>query len=66
MLSKYVYKSEFMSDNKDEKCIDMDNFNPDTQIKSDSPLIYHVYNDKRVKVFKIIYHSFIEFIIFML
>jgi hypothetical protein len=24
---KYIYKSEFMNDNKDDKIIDMDNFN---------------------------------------
>ncbi len=41
-----------MSDNNDDKCIDIENFNPDYQIKSESPLIYHVKNDKRVKCFQ--------------
>jgi hypothetical protein len=49
---KYIYKSEFMNDNKDDKCIDMDNFNPDDHIKTESPLIFHVYNNKRVKSFQ--------------
>jgi hypothetical protein len=55
-----------MNDNKDDKYIDIDNFNPDDHIKTESPLIFHVYNDKRVKVFKIIFHSFIKFIMFQL
>ena len=41
-----------MNDNKDDKCIDMDNFNPDDHIKTESPLIFHVYNNKRVKSFQ--------------
>jgi hypothetical protein len=34
---KYVYKSEFMKENKDDKHIDMDNFNPDEHMKTESP-----------------------------
>ena len=49
---KYVYKSEFMSDNKDNKYIDMDKFNPDEHMKSESPLIYHVYNNTKIKSFQ--------------
>ncbi len=49
---KYVYKSEFMSDNKEDKYIDMDKFNPDEPMKTGSPLIYHVYANKKIKVFK--------------
>ena len=41
-----------MNDNKDDKFFDMDNFNPDDHIKTESPLIFHVYNDKRVKRFQ--------------
>ncbi len=41
-----------MTDDKDDKCIDIENFNPDNQMKSESSLIYHVYNDKRVKSFQ--------------
>ena len=36
---KYVYKSEFMTDNNDDKIIDLDNFNSDEHIKTESPLI---------------------------
>ncbi len=36
---KYVYQSEFMTDDKDDKCIDIESFNPDNQIKQESPLI---------------------------
>jgi hypothetical protein len=39
---KYVYKSEFLSDNKDDKYIKMDKFYPDDHMKTESPLIYHV------------------------
>jgi hypothetical protein len=49
---RYIYKSEFMNDNKDDQFIDMDNFNPDNHMKTESPLIFHVYNDKRVKSFQ--------------
>ena len=49
---RYIYKSEFMNDNKDDQFIDMDNFNPDDHMKTESPLIFHVYNDKRVKSFQ--------------
>jgi hypothetical protein len=49
---KYVYKSEFMTDNQDNKYIDMDNFNPDNHMKTESPLIYHVYNNKKIKSFQ--------------
>ncbi len=49
---KYVYKSEFMNENKDDKHVDMDNFNPDEHMKTESPFIFHVYNDKRVKSFQ--------------
>ena len=55
-----------MTDNNKDKTIDLNNFNPDEHIKTESPLIFHVYNDKRVKSFQIIYPSFIEFIIFLL
>ncbi len=46
-----------MSDNKDDKYIDMDKFNPDEHIEKESPLIYHVYKNKKIKCFKIIFHS---------
>jgi hypothetical protein len=49
---KYVYKSEFVNDDNDDKKVDIDNFNPDYYMKKESPLIYHVYNDKRVKSFQ--------------
>jgi hypothetical protein len=49
---KYVYKSEFMTDNNDDKTIDINKFNPDDHIKSESPLIYHVYNNKKIKSFQ--------------
>jgi hypothetical protein len=49
---KYVYKSEFINDDNDDKKVDIDNFNPDYYMKKESPLIYHVYNDKRVKSFQ--------------
>ena len=32
---KYVYKSEFMNDNKDDIFIDMNNFNSDNHIKTE-------------------------------
>ncbi len=32
---KYVYKSEFMGDTKDDKTIDLNDFNPDEHIKSE-------------------------------
>ncbi len=41
-----------MSDNNHDKYIDIDNFNPDKHIKTESPLIYHVYNDKSIKSFQ--------------
>ena len=41
-----------MNDNKDDKFIDMDNFNPDNHMKTGSPFIFHVCNDKRVKRFQ--------------
>jgi hypothetical protein len=31
----------------------MDNFNPDEHMKTESPSIFHVYNDKRVKFSKL-------------
>jgi len=49
---KYVYKSEFMHDNDNDKKVDIDKFNPDHHMKTESPLIYHVYNDKKVKSFQ--------------
>ena len=50
---KYVYKSEFMTDdNKHDNNIDIDNFNPDEHMKTESPLIFHVYNDKKIKSFQ--------------
>ena len=55
-----------MKENKDDKHINMDNFNPDEHMKTESPLIFHVYNDKREKAFKIICLSSIEFIIYLL
>ncbi len=45
---KSVYKSEFMSDNKDYKYIDMDKFNPDQLMNTENPLIYYVYNNNKV------------------
>ena len=41
-----------MTDNNEDKTFDLDNFNPDEHIKTESPLIFHVYNDKRVKSFQ--------------
>ena len=41
-----------MTDNNKDKTIDLNNFNPDEHIKTESPLIFHVYNDKRVKSFQ--------------
>ena len=41
-----------MSDNKENKYIDMNKFNPDDHMKTESPLIYHVYNNKKIKVFQ--------------
>ncbi len=52
MKIKYVHKSEFMDDDKHDNKIDIDNFNPDEHMKTESPLIYHVYNDKRIKSFQ--------------
>ena len=54
-----------MTDNND-KTIDINKFNPDDHMKSESPLIYHVYNIKKLKAFKITYHSFIKFIMYLL
>jgi hypothetical protein len=34
---RYIYKSEFMNDNKDDQFIDMDNFNPDNHMKTLRP-----------------------------
>ena len=48
-----------MGDNKDDKTIDLNNFNPDEHIKSESPLIFHVYNDKRVKKFSKLFTLFL-------
>ncbi len=58
---RYVYKSEFMTDNKDAKTIDINNFNPDDDMKTESLLIYHIsYNNyKKFKAFKSIFHSFV-------
>ncbi len=50
---RFVYKSEFMFDNKDKKYIDMNEFNPDDHMKSESPLLYHVYNNNTSNAFKI-------------
>ncbi len=63
---KYVYKFKFMSDKNDNKYIDMDKFNPDEHMKTKSPFIYHVYNNKKLKSFKITYHFFIKFIMYLL
>ena len=41
-----------MTDNNDDKTIDINKFNPDDHIKSESPLIYHVYNNKKIKSFQ--------------
>jgi hypothetical protein len=41
-----------MSDKNDNRYIDMDKFNPDEHMKTESPLIYHVYNNKKVLVFQ--------------
>ncbi len=56
---KYVYKSEFMTDNKNDKT-------PDDNMKSESPLIYHVYNNNKIKVFRIIFKFLIKYIMYML
>ncbi len=37
-----------MTDNKDAKTIDVNNFNPDDHMKSESPLIYHVDNNNKI------------------
>ncbi len=55
-----------MTDNNDDKTIDVSNFNPDGHMKTESPLIYHVYNNNKSKAFKIIFHSFIKFIMCLL
>ena len=36
-----------MTDYNNDKTIDITNFNPDDHMKSESPLIYHVYNNKK-------------------
>jgi len=41
-----------MTDNNNDKTIDIDKFNPDDHMKSESPLIYHVYNNKKIKSFQ--------------
>ena len=41
-----------MTNNNDDKTIDINKFNPDDHIKSESPLIYHVYNNKKIKSFQ--------------
>ncbi len=38
-------------DNKDKKYIDMNKFNPDDHMKTEISLIYHVYDNNKVKVF---------------
>ena len=35
---KYVYKSEFMTENKDDKTIEIDNFNPDEHMKTEKSI----------------------------
>ena len=55
-----------MTNNNDDKTIDINKFNPDDHIKKESPLIYHVYNNKKLKAFKTIFHSFIKFIMYLL
>ncbi len=37
---------QFMNDNNDVKSIDIDHFNPDDHMKTQSPLIFHQHNDK--------------------
>ena len=49
---KYVYKSEFIKDTIDNNSIDLEKFNPDDHIKTESPLIFHVYNDTKIKSFQ--------------
>ncbi len=46
-----------MTDNNNDKT-------PDDHMKSESPLIYHVYNNNKIKVFKIIFQFFIKYIIY--
>ncbi len=60
---KYVCKSEFMTDNhNNDITIEINKFNPDDHMKSESALIYYVDNNKKSKVFDIIFHSFMKFI----
>ena len=49
---QYVFKSEFMNENKDDKHVDMGNVHPDEHIKTEIPSMFHVYNNKRVKSFQ--------------
>ncbi len=40
-----------MNDNKDDKYIDIDNFNTDNHVKTESQLIFHVYDDGQFEPF---------------
>jgi hypothetical protein len=55
-----------MSENENNKYINMDKFNPDDHMKTENPLIYHVYNNKKLKACKTVFHSFIKFIMYLL
>jgi hypothetical protein len=55
-----------MADDNDDKAIFVDHFNPDDHMKTDSPLIHHVYNNKELKAFKTIFHPFLKFIMYLL
>jgi hypothetical protein len=41
-----------MTDNNNDKTMGINKFNPDDHMKSERPLIYHVYNNKRIKSFQ--------------
>jgi hypothetical protein len=55
-----------MIDNNNDKTVDINEFNPDDHMKSESPLIYHVYNNNKLKACKTIFHSFTKFIMYLL
>jgi hypothetical protein len=66
IIEKYVYKSEFMNDNDNDKKVDIDNFNPDYHMKTEIPLIYHVYNDTKVQSLQNYIPFSIKYIIYLL
>jgi hypothetical protein len=55
-----------MIDNNENRSmpVDMDNFNPDHHTNTGSSLMFHVYNEKRLKAFKMIYNSFLKIIMY--